>query len=109
MLELNCWKLFSFLVSCQHSSLQEVNQVWSGLGYYSRARRLHEGAQKVSDQMGDFPRTMALLRKEIPGVGDYTAAAVASIAFGEVRILSGTGESIFGEGSICIAFNVGGL
>lgn len=53
---------------------------WAGLGYYARARNLQKAARRVVEQNG-FPRNYAELR-ELPGVGDYTAAAVASIAFG---------------------------
>ncbi len=60
------------------ASQQEVLACWSGLGYYSRARRLHQAAQLLA---GGFPETYAALR-ELPGIGDYTAAAIASIAFG---------------------------
>ena len=60
--------------------------MWAGLGYYSRGRRLHEGAQKVVRELkGQMPNTSATLSKELPGVGRYTGAAIASIAFGEVR------------------------
>jgi A/G-specific adenine glycosylase len=59
-----------------------VLAAWSGLGYYRRARALH-GAAKEIIQRGSFPRT-ALELMELPGVGRYTACAVASIAFGEV-------------------------
>eukprot|EP00041_Stephanoeca_diplocostata_P017831 m.367439 g.367439 ORF g.367439 m.367439 type:complete len:575 (+) comp20833_c0_seq4:99-1823(+) len=66
------------------ATLDEVNQVWSGLGYYSRARRLHEGAVKVAKEMGGkFPTTKDELVRHLPGVGPYTGAAVASIAFNE--------------------------
>ncbi|XP_029847117.2 adenine DNA glycosylase [Ixodes scapularis] len=65
------------------ASIEEVLQAWAGLGYYQRARRLHEGAQKVVRDLGGlFPNTPKRLAREIPGVGCYTAAAVASIAFG---------------------------
>ena len=61
---------------------EEVLKLWEGLGYYSRARNLLKAARVVSDQYGgQFPADAALLRK-LPGVGPYTAAAVASIAFG---------------------------
>lgn len=57
--------------------------LWSGLGYYSRARRLQEAARViVSDHGGQLPRTAEELL-ELPGIGPYTAGAVASIAFGE--------------------------
>ncbi|MBQ9265076.1 MAG: A/G-specific adenine glycosylase [Clostridia bacterium] len=60
---------------------QDVLKCWEGLGYYSRARNLHKAAQVVAQQYkGQFPADIALLRG-LPGVGDYTAAAVGSIAF----------------------------
>ncbi len=66
------------------ATLEEVNEVWSGLGYYSRARRLWEAAKKVCDQLeGQMPRTSERLAKDLPGVGRYTACAVASIAYGQ--------------------------
>ena len=60
---------------------QTVLAAWSGLGYYRRARALHAAAKKVAGN-GDFPANAASL-EELPGVGRYTAAAVASIAYGE--------------------------
>lgn len=59
----------------------ELFKLWEGLGYYSRARNLHAAAKLLAAR-GGFPQTAAEWRK-LPGVGDYTAAAVASIAFGE--------------------------
>ena len=60
---------------------QDVLKCWEGLGYYSRARNLHKAARQVAEQYnGRFPADVAALRA-LPGVGDYTAAAVASIAF----------------------------
>jgi A/G-specific adenine glycosylase len=64
------------------ASIEEVLARWSGLGYYRRARALHRAAAIVAEG-GGIPTTAARLR-ELPGIGDYTAAAVASIAFGEV-------------------------
>jgi A/G-specific adenine glycosylase len=62
--------------------LDDVLAHWSGLGYYRRARMLHEGAKHVAGVLGGhFPDTVDGLR-EIPGIGPYTAGAVASIAFG---------------------------
>lgn len=70
--------------SLSEASLDSVNQAWSGLGYYSRARRLQEGAVKIMTELGGrMPNTATELMK-LPGVGRYTAAAVASIAYGEV-------------------------
>ncbi len=60
-----------------------VLAAWSGLGYYRRARSLHAAARLlVRQQGGEFPRTAEGLRA-LPGIGRYTAAAIASIAFGE--------------------------
>ena len=62
---------------------EEVLRLWSGLGYYSRARNLHKAAQKiVAEHRGKFPsRSEDVL--ELPGIGNYTAAAILSIAFGQ--------------------------
>ena len=72
-----------------------VLALWSGLGYYRRARLLHRGAQFVQRELnGELPRTSAELRT-LPGVGEYTAAAIASIAFGEsVAVLDGNVERV---------------
>nr|XP_054538496.1 adenine DNA glycosylase isoform X25 [Pan troglodytes]XP_054949793.1 adenine DNA glycosylase isoform X24 [Pan paniscus]XP_054949796.1 adenine DNA glycosylase isoform X24 [Pan paniscus]XP_054949800.1 adenine DNA glycosylase isoform X24 [Pan paniscus] len=64
--------------------VMEVNQLWAGLGYYSRGRRLQEGARKVVEELGGhMPRTAETLQQLLPGVGRYTAGAIASIAFGQ--------------------------
>jgi len=70
--------------------LDDVLGLWSGLGYYSRARNLHRCAQQVVNAYdGQFPSTAAQLQT-LPGIGASTAAAVASICFGErVAILDG--------------------
>jgi A/G-specific adenine glycosylase len=62
------------------AEVEEVLALWSGLGYYRRARQLHAAARKVAG-LGSFPRTLEGLLA-LPGVGAYTAAAVGSIAFG---------------------------
>lgn len=65
------------------ADLEDVLSAWAGLGYYSRARNLHKCAQiVVSEHGGRFPRTEAELGR-LPGIGPYTAAAIAAIAFGE--------------------------
>jgi A/G-specific adenine glycosylase len=62
--------------------LDDVLAVWSGLGYYSRARNLHRAANMIVERyLGRFPADEQLLQ-ELPGVGPYTAAAIAAIAFG---------------------------
>jgi len=64
------------------ASLDEVLRMWAGLGYYSRARNLHACAVAVRrDHGGAFPETEQGLRS-LPGIGPYTAAAIAAIAFG---------------------------
>ncbi len=61
----------------------EVLAAWAGLGYYARARNLHATAKVVTEQMGGkFPRTAEALRA-LPGVGGYTAGAIAAIAYDE--------------------------
>jgi A/G-specific adenine glycosylase len=60
---------------------EQVLQEWAGLGYYARARNLIACAREVA-RRGEFPQTEAELRK-LPGLGAYTAAAIAAIAFGE--------------------------
>ncbi|QZH75299.1 MAG: A/G-specific adenine glycosylase [Erythrobacter sp.] len=64
---------------------EEVMAAWAGLGYYSRARNLVRCAREVVD-LGGFPSSEAELRK-LPGLGDYTAAAVAAIAFGQRAVV----------------------
>src|SRR5690606_8681987 len=61
--------------------LDDVLAAWAGLGYYARARNLHAAAKMVAGELGgEFPRTLEGLRA-IPGVGPYTAGAIAAIAF----------------------------
>ncbi|HEY1161361.1 MAG TPA: A/G-specific adenine glycosylase [Terracidiphilus sp.] len=75
---------FPTLVSLALAPQEEVLALWSGLGYYRRARMLHKAAQFVADRLqGNLPASSAELRT-LPGIGAYTAAAIASIAYGEV-------------------------
>ena len=62
-----------------HATEDEVLREWQGLGYYSRARNLHTAAQQIVER-GGFPTTLEGI-KALKGVGDYTAAAIGSIAF----------------------------
>ncbi|NNE55477.1 MAG: A/G-specific adenine glycosylase [Flavobacteriales bacterium] len=63
--------------------LDDIIKMWQGLGYYSRARNLHACAQQICEEYdGEFPSTKSELLK-LKGVGDYTASAIASIAFGQ--------------------------
>lgn len=65
------------------ASLDEVLGLWSGLGYYTRARNLHRCAQQVVAEFGgQFPRSAELLQT-LPGIGRSTAAAISSLCFGE--------------------------
>jgi A/G-specific adenine glycosylase len=76
--------------SLARASLDDVLGLWSGLGYYSRARNLHRCAQDVMDlHAGVFPEK-AIQLQTLPGIGPSTAAAIASLCFGErVAILDG--------------------
>ncbi|XP_064003753.1 adenine DNA glycosylase isoform X2 [Pogoniulus pusillus] len=72
------------LQALAQASLEEVNELWAGLGYYSRGKRLQEAAKKVvSELAGRMPRTAEDLQKLLPGVGRYTAGAIASISYGQ--------------------------
>ena len=74
------WPSFAALAAAPQ---EDVMAAWAGLGYYSRARNLVACAAVVArDHAGELPRTAAELRT-LPGIGDYTSAAIASIAFGE--------------------------
>jgi A/G-specific adenine glycosylase len=77
---LRCWPDVNALAEAE---LGEVLAAWAGLGYYARARNLHACARAVVERHGgQFPATQAELR-QLPGIGDYTAAAIAAIAYGE--------------------------
>ena len=72
---------FPNIAALAQADEQEVLKYWEGLGYYSRARNLHKAAQIMQREYGGrFPTTYEGVRA-LPGVGDYTAAAVASIAY----------------------------
>jgi len=74
---------FSTLADLAAAPLEAVLKAWEGLGYYARARNLHRAARELVERYdGRFPTTYAELRP-LPGFGEYTAGAVASIAFGE--------------------------
>ncbi len=73
-------RLFPSVESLAAAPEDDVLTAWSGLGYYSRARNLQRAAIRIA-QTGAFPSDYAAIRN-LPGIGDYTAAAVASIAFG---------------------------
>lgn len=75
--------------------VEDVMHAWAGLGYYARARNLHECAKVVASWRGcQFPDDIDNLRK-LPGVGEYTAAAIAAIAFGKkATVVDGNVERV---------------
>lgn len=74
-------RLFPTVKELAEASEQDVLTAWEGLGYYSRARNLHKAAQIVVERYaGELPRDLKELRG-LPGIGRYTAGAIASIAF----------------------------
>lgn len=76
-------KNFSTIKKLANASEDEVLHLWQGLGYYSRARNLHLTAKNIHQNYGGrFPSTFQELKK-LKGIGDYTAAAIGSFAFGQ--------------------------
>jgi A/G-specific adenine glycosylase len=88
-------KLFPTPVALALAPESAVLAAWSGLGYYRRARMLHKAAQfLVQEHAGRIPETSAELRT-LPGIGEYTCAAIASIAFGEsIAVVDGNVERV---------------
>jgi A/G-specific adenine glycosylase len=88
-------RLFPTVEALAEAAQPAVLAAWSGLGYYRRARALHEAARViVRDRGGKIPATAEEWR-ELPGIGRYTAAAIASIAFGEnVAVVDGNVERV---------------
>ena len=73
---------FPILRALASAEEEEVLKLWQGLGYYSRARNMHAAAKEIMNlHQGIFPKTYEEIRK-LKGIGDYTAAAISSIAFG---------------------------
>jgi A/G-specific adenine glycosylase len=76
---------FPTLAEVAASDVSDVLKVWEGLGYYSRARNLHRTAQMImTEYHTEFPHTKKELMR-LPGIGPYTAAAIASIVFGQAE------------------------
>ena len=76
---------FPNLHSLAEAEIKEILKVWQGLGYYSRARNMHAAAEQVIvDYGGEFPSSYGEMLK-LKGIGPYTAAAIASIAFNKPR------------------------
>ena len=86
---------FPTIIALALAPEEEVLSRWSGLGYYRRARMLHRAAKfLLQEHEGTLPRTVAELRK-LPGIGSYTAAAIASIAFGaRAAVVDGNVERV---------------
>lgn len=73
---------------------EEVMAAWAGLGYYARARNLHACAKEIAKRGGSIPKTQNELR-ELPGIGDYTSAAIAAIAFNQpATVVDGNVERV---------------
>ena len=90
---INLWPTLEDLAN---SELEDVLKAWAGLGYYSRARNLKKCADIVYlEYQGKFPDDVESLKK-LPGIGEYTSAAIAAIAFGNpVAVVDGNVERVF--------------
>ncbi len=76
-------KRFPNIKTLANAEINNILKIWQGLGYYSRARHMHSAAKQILDEMnGIFPNHYNEILK-LKGIGRYTAAAIASIAFGE--------------------------
>ena len=86
---------FPTLIALALAPEDQVLAAWSGLGYYRRARMLHRAAQFImKERQGELPMISQELRT-LPGIGEYTAAAIASIAFGEsIAVVDGNVERV---------------
>jgi A/G-specific adenine glycosylase len=91
----NFLRKFPTILALALAPESEVLATWSGLGYYRRARMLHKTAQFLTRERGGvLPNTAAELRT-LPGIGEYTSAAIASIAFGEsIAVVDGNVERV---------------
>jgi len=87
---------FPTIASLAAAEQEQVLQLWSGLGYYSRARNLHNAAQMIVDEYaGRFPQDFGAIQS-LPGIGRSTAAAIAAFAFNQPRaILDGNVKRVF--------------
>jgi len=86
---------FPTMEALADAPLEEVLRIWEGLGYYARARRLHQAAQQLTSANGGVLPDRFEQLEALPGVGTYTAGAIASIAFGEgVPAVDGNGRRV---------------
>lgn len=75
---------FPSIESLARVSEHEVLELWSGLGYYSRARNIHRAARIILERHGEFPRDLAAILA-LPGIGRYSAGAICSLAFNQAQ------------------------
>jgi A/G-specific adenine glycosylase len=89
-------RLLPNIHALSRASQEDVLQLWSGLGYYSRARNLHQAAQKIVDDFGgEFPKNFDDILS-LPGIGKSTAAAISTFAFNQpMPILDGNVKRVF--------------
>jgi A/G-specific adenine glycosylase len=86
---------FPTLLSLALAPEPDVLAAWSGLGYYRRARMLHKASQFITEELGGVLPTNSVALRTLPGIGEYTSAAIASIAFGEsVAVVDGNVERV---------------
>lgn len=87
---------FPTIHALAQSPIERVLTLWSGLGYYRRAHYLHQAAQQIV-KLGGFPQSAEELLK-LPGIGQYTAGAIASIAYNQPKVaIDGNVERVFGR------------
>lgn len=86
---------FPSLVALALASEQDVLAAWSGLGYYRRARMLYKAAKFIAQERGGILPSTSVELRTLPGIGEYTSAAIASIAFGEsAAVVDGNVERV---------------
>jgi A/G-specific adenine glycosylase len=86
---------FPTLLALALAPEQDVLAAWSGLGYYRRARMLHKAAQFITQERGGVLPPSSVELRTLPGIGEYTSAAIASIAFGEsIAVVDGNVERV---------------
>ena len=88
-------KRFPTILALALASETEVLAAWSGLGYYRRARMLHKAARFITEERAGVLPTSSVELRTLPGIGEYTCAAIASIAFGEsIAVVDGNVERV---------------
>ena len=86
---------FPTLLALALAPEEEVLAAWSGLGYYRRARMLHKAAQFITEERGGVLPSNSVELRTLPGIGEYTSAAIASIAFGEsIAVVDGNVQRV---------------